>query len=105
MRGGREQKVIRSAREPWLIATSNTLSTLIAKQVMSLYRKRMQIEKEFRDIKCKRYGLGLSSSMTQTPGGMKILLLIGKLALYLLWLVGTTARTQHVQFRYQSNTT
>lgn len=101
----RSNKIARREREPWLIATSSSLTQLTAKQVMSVYRKRMQIEEAFRDIKCERYGLGLSSSLTTAAKRLEILLLLGALALLVLWMTGIAAiKTKH-HYHYQSNTT
>jgi hypothetical protein len=46
----RVNKIAKREREPWLIATSRSLSHLTAKQVISIYSKRMQIEEAFCDI-------------------------------------------------------
>ena len=101
----RSNKIARREREPWLIAASPSLKHLTARQVMSIYRKRMQIEEAFRDIKCERYGLGLSSSLTTIAKRLEILLLLGTLALLVLWMTGIAAIKQKHHYRYQSNTT
>lgn len=100
----RSNKIAQREREPWLIATSPSLEHLTAKHVMSIYRKRMQIEEAFRDIKCERYGLGLSSSLTTHAKRLEILLLLGALALLVLWMAGVAAIKQKDHYRYQSNT-
>lgn len=97
-------KITNREREPWLIATWRSLSHLTAKQVISVYRQRMQIEEGFRDLKCERYGLGFSNSLTKTAKRLEILLLLGALALVILWMTGVTAIKQKHQYRYQSNT-
>ena len=104
-RNARSNKIAKREREPWLIATSPSLNHLTAKQVMSIYRKRMQIEEAFRDIKCERYGLGLSNSLTTAAKRLEILLLLGALALLMLWMTGVAAVKQKHHYRYQSNTT
>lgn len=101
----RSNKIARREREPWLIATSPSLAHLTAKQVVSIYRKRMQIEEGFRDIKCERYGLGLSTSLTGSAKRLEILLLLGALALLILWMSGIAAIVEKHHYRYQSNTT
>ena len=100
----RSDKIAKREREPWLIATSPSLNHLTAKQVISIYRKRMQIEEGFRDIKCERYGLGLSQSLTKTAKRLEILLLLGALALIVLWMTGVSAIKQQHHYQYQSNT-
>lgn len=101
----RSKKIAQREREPWLVATSPSLSDLNAKRVISVYRQRMQIEEGFRDIKCDRYGLGLSSSLTKTPQRLEILLLLGALALIVLWMTGSSAIHHKHHYQYQSNTT
>jgi len=72
---------------------------------MQIYRQRMQIEEAFRDLKSERYGLGLAASHTRTAERLAILLFIGALALFVLWLVGKAAVQQHHHhYRYQANT-
>lgn len=99
----RFQKIEKREREPWLIAASPSLSQHTAKQIISLYSKRMQIEESFRDIKSERYGLHLSSSLTKEIRRMEILLLLGSLALMILWLMGSVAEQKDLHSRYQSN--
>jgi hypothetical protein len=88
-------------RQPWLLATS--LSSP-AKQVVALYAARMQTEEGFRDLKSARYGLSLEYSGTRQRERLQVLLLIGSLALMVLWLLGkaTELTGQHRQF--QANT-
>lgn len=90
-------------REPWLLASSSSLSTTPAAQVVAWYRLRMQIEEGLRDLKSTRYGLGFETSLTRDPERIAILLLIAALALLACWLIGlaTIARTQH--YRLQAN--
>ena len=71
-KGTRQEKIVQREREPWLIATSCSLDHLPAKRVMAIYRQRMPIEEGFRDIKCERYGLGLSSSLSTGPQRLSI---------------------------------
>ena len=72
---------------------------------MGLYRKRMQIEEAFRDLKSERYGVGLAASQTRKPHRLALLLLIGALALFVLWLVGQVAVHRNLSPQYQANTT
>lgn len=77
--------------EPWLIAVSPGLAALSAKEVIALYSGRMQIEQTFRDVKNGQWGLGLSQSQTRKHQRLAILLLLGALITYVLWLVGLAA--------------
>lgn len=47
----------RSKREPWVLGT-NLPSSYNATQILNVYKKRMQIEESFRDIKSHRFGIG-----------------------------------------------
>jgi hypothetical protein len=86
--------------EPWLLAASPSLNALDARAIVDLYGGRMQIEQSFRDVKNPRWGLGLSLSQTTRPDRLAILLLIGALAMFALWLIGlmTQARGYRVSF-------
>ena len=103
-RGWPSRRMAVRTREPWLLATSANLQAQTAHRIVTIYRTRMQIEEAFRDLKSDRVGLGFSSSQTRLAERLAILLLIGALALFLLWLVGQVAVHQHWQLRYQSNT-
>ena len=93
----------RMNREPWLLATSPSLATLRAREIVNIYAQRMQIEEAFRDLKCARYGLGFQLHLSRQPQRIAILLLIASLALLVLWLVGTAARVCGLHRRFQSN--
>jgi hypothetical protein len=105
VRAKHSQKHASREREPWLLAASPGLAGLTAKAMVAIYQTRMQVEEAFRDIKSERYGLGLSASLTKNPDRLAILLLIGALALFALWLVGSAGVKQNLHHRYQSNTT
>ena len=105
VRSSHSRKQAARAREPWLIASSPSLQACPANRIMQIYRQRMQIEEAFRDLKSERYGLGFAASQTRTPQRLAILLLIGALALFVLWLVGQAAIQQNVHRSYQANTT
>ena len=93
----------RSAQiEPWLLAASPGLASLKAKEVVALYSGRMQIEQTFRDLKNGQWGLGLSESQTRKHHRLAILLLLGALITYVLWLIGLAAARTGYQIRYGS---
>jgi hypothetical protein len=77
--------------EPWLIAVSPGLAALSPKDVVALYAGRMQIEQTFRDVKNGQWGLGLTQSQTRKHKRLAILLLLGALITYVLWLIGLAA--------------
>lgn len=64
----------------------------------------MQIEEGFRDLKSSRFGFNIRVCQTRNKRRLEILLLIGFLATYCLWLLGVEAERQKYHVRYQSNT-
>ena len=64
----------------------------------------MQIEESFRDLKNTRNGLGLRHCRSFTAERLNVALLIGALALLLLWIYGTAAKTQNLHYSFQANT-
>jgi len=88
--------------EPWLLASSTRLASLSAAQVVQLYQGRMQIEQTFRDLKNQKWGMGLSSCETRLLKRMSILILIGALLTYALWLIGLAMRQSGNDIGYGS---
>ncbi|HKQ30673.1 MAG TPA: IS4 family transposase, partial [Burkholderiales bacterium] len=74
-RSGHSRKMANREREPWLLATSVSLTSRSAAQIVALYAKRMQIEQSFRDLKSHRYGASFEYSLTRDPRRLEILLL------------------------------
>ena len=98
------KRASKSAREPWLIATSLSVkSRKDAKRIIKLYEKRMQIEEEFRDTKSHRYGFGLRYSLSKIGKRLEVLLLIATLATFVCWLVSLSAYQKKRELDYQSN--
>lgn len=104
VKGKRSKKIAKGQSEPWLLVTSLTGKQQSAQRIIGLYKKRMQIEEAFRDIKSARLGLSVSESQTRNVKRLEILLLIGLLASWVIWLVGKTAEVKKDHLRYQSNT-
>ena len=90
--------------EPWLLATSLDHTPGMTKTVMNLYRKRMQIEETFRDLKDDRWGFGLALARSRHRKRREMLLLIAALATWALWLLGLAARARRWQRHFQANT-
>lgn len=99
-----EKSFSTSYNEPWVIATSLHGGTDIADFVLGCYKKRMQIEQNFRDDKNERWGFGLRQSFTKNIERLNVLLLISYLAFLFLWLVGITAEKKKLQYDIQANT-
>ncbi len=91
-------------RDPWLIATSLPHNNGSAKRVEKMYTLRMQIEENFRDIKNGRWGLGLEYARSYRSERLDILLVIGTLGVFVLWLNGVIAKSKGWMKRYQVNT-
>lgn len=89
----------RSQREPWLLVYANSLQHLPLQKIVSLYKKRMQIELGFRDLKSPRYGCAFRFSLTRKGPRLAMLLLLLALASLLAWLQGVALvhakRTAH----------
>ena len=86
-RKGSRQAAARES-EPWLIIASPELDHLNARQLVTLYGRRMQIEMSFRDLKSHRYGQGFEDSLTRRGERIEILLLVNALAAFASWLAG-----------------
>lgn len=75
-------------REPWLIVASPGLEHLSARQLITLYSRRMQIETSFRDLKSHRYGHAFEDSLTRKGHRLAMLLLVNALTTFAIWLAG-----------------
>ena len=89
---------------PWLLVSSLGQDDASAKQVIQLYRTRMQIEEGFRDIKNQRTGFALTEARTRSPQRLANLLLVGMLATFVIWLMGRLAEKKQWHVHYQANT-
>jgi hypothetical protein len=92
----------KSAREGWVLASSLSGRSM-AKRVVKIYKKRMQIEEAFRDLKSSRYGLGFEDAYSKKIKRIEILLLIAALASFIAWLVGWIAEQNKLHYQFQSN--
>ena len=82
-------------REPWLLMASPSL-TLSARQLVTLYARRMQIELSFRDLKSHRYGQAFEDSLTRKGPRIEVLLLLSALAAFAAWLVGMACEARGI---------
>lgn len=85
----------RREREPWILIVSPGLQRNAA-QIVAIYRKRMQIEEAFRDLKSHRYGRGFEDSLTRIKQRLAVLLMIDALASFAAWIVGTKAKAEQL---------
>jgi len=79
------------------LAVSLSLRDLPVPQVVALYRRRMQIELGFRDLKSHRYGQAFEDSLTRKRERIDILLLLHALAVFAAWLAGMAAEADGYQ--------
>lgn len=86
-RHSNSRKNAQRKREPWLLMASPSLP-LSARQLVTLYARRMQIELSFRDLKSHRHGQAFEDSLTRKGARIEVLLLLSALAALAIWLVG-----------------
>lgn len=102
--GKMEKSYSRANKEPWLLATSLGGKSKKANSIIYRYRQRMRIEHEFRDTKDVQWGIGLAYSRTKDIERLQLLLLIGHLAMFVLWITGLAAEQKKMHYGYQANT-
>ncbi|WP_160116288.1 IS4 family transposase [Legionella bozemanae] len=101
-RDAMSKRYTRAHHEPWLLVTSLT-STNTAEYAVNIYRQRMQIEENFRDTKCTRYGFGLKESLSRSPQRMSILLLIAAISTFACWLAGIFTKRKGYASSFQAH--
>ncbi len=94
-RSARSRGQAKGNSEPWLLIASPSLQGFSAKQIVRLYKTRMQCEENFRDTKSIALGLGIARERYTSFLRAANLLLIAALAHFLLWLIGCLARARH----------
>lgn len=99
-----DRKYSRSARDPWLLATSLPLSSTLANRVINIYRSRMQIEEAFRDMKSQQFGLGYTINKSTKLPRVSILVMLVSLANFILVIIGLSLATSGKAKYYQANT-
>ena len=99
------KKYTKGAKDPWLLSTSLKMSRRLGKQAVAIYRTRMQIEEEFRDMKSSAFGLGFEQSQSRLLRRLTILILLATLASLILLLIGLSVIQANAHRRYQANTT
>lgn len=101
--GGEAAKARRSAKEPWMLATS--LARTSPKKVVRIYAQRMQIEETFRDAKSPRFGFAMSFARTNSAARANVIMLLAAFAHLMSVLVGLAAEHLGLQRLFQANTT
>jgi hypothetical protein len=100
----RSLKHAEGANDPWLLATNLPTHRTLSKQVVGIYRQRMQIEEGFRDMKSTRFGLGFEQNKSTTKTRLTILVLLTTLASVVLILAGMTLFVSGKTQRFKANT-
>lgn len=88
----------------WLLATSLPHSRQACSFIKRTYAKRMSIEESIRDLKSHRWGFALRYARTMHTARLEILLLVGAIATFVLWLVGLAAKRRNWVRHFQANT-
>ena len=101
-RAGADRQNAKSAREPWVLATSLTGP---APDIVQAYGLRMQIEQSFRDRKNPRHGWAMRQAATRSAERMAVLLLIASLADLSVQLEGRATVVTEMRAGFQANTT
>jgi len=91
-------------REPWLIVTSLSPEATLPEQIVAYYKKRMQLEEAFRDLKNTRNGFSLRHCRSFDMERLNIALLIAAIAMLLLWIIGVITKCKNKHHLYQANT-
>lgn len=105
-----ERKLASGNKEPWILVTNWDKKEKFAEEarfaikIASLYKKRMQIEQNFRDDKNQRFGFAWRYSRTTDIIKISILCLIAAIATLILWFIGFFAEKQSLQYDFQANT-
>lgn len=93
----------RSAKEPWVLAT-NLPENYSPTQIVNTYKKRMQIEESFRDVKSHPFGLSARYIRTVSIYRWAIAMLLAAIVQVTLWIIGVIAHHQGMQSYFQENT-
>lgn len=93
----------RSAKEPWILAT-NLPDSYSATQILNYYKKRMQIEESFRDIKSHQFGLSARYIRTSCIYRWGVQMLLAAIVQITLWVIGIIGHSKGFQRKFQANT-
>lgn len=88
-------------RSGWIIFSTIEKS---AHFIVKYYKKRMQIEQNFKDIKNQELGLGLRQNQSQTINRINMLWFLACLIIIISWWFGLMIETTNQHWRYQANT-
>lgn len=92
-----------AAKEPWILAT-NLPTQYKTTQIINFYKKRMQIEESFRDVKSHRYGLSGRYISTTCVHRWGVKMLLASIVQIVFWIIGVIGHSQNFQKVFQANT-
>lgn len=96
-------KAKRRAKEPWVLASSRSLSELSSQEIVVIYKQRMKIEESFRDTK-SHMGWRFEEMRSYLTHKIENVLIVAAVALFALTVIGSYAESQQMQKDYQANT-
>jgi Transposase DDE domain len=97
------KKQSRGYRQPWVLMSSLNGSSA-AEKVVKIYKMRMAIEENFRDVKSIEYGLSMNENKTIKYERFIVWLMLSALASMLAWIVGYVAEKNNLHYDFQANT-
>jgi len=97
----RAKHAVLTHHEPWFLATSLTLP---AKQIVEIYKARMQIELAFRDLKSHRFGWGFEDARCRSTTRVAVQIMLAAVASLVALLVGLAAEMIGMHKQFQANT-
>jgi hypothetical protein len=100
-RNARARRATQAHHEPWFLATS---SILPAKQIVTFYAARMQIELAFRDLKSHRFGWGFENALCRSTKRVAVQIMLAALASLVALMVGLAAENAGLHKQFQANT-
>ncbi len=96
-------RYLASAKEPWILAT-NLPGNYKAVMVVNFYKKRMQIEESFRDMKSHQFGLSGRYIRTTNVDRWGVKMLLAAIVQIIYWVIGIVGHQQGMQKYFQANT-
>lgn len=105
-----EKQYSKMNSEPWVLVTNlseihpHSHTQTLAQVVTEIYKKRMQIEQNFRDDKSERFGFGWRFSRTRDRNKVSVLMLLASIASLILWMMGYAAEKKNLHYHFQANT-
>lgn len=94
----------RGYREPWVIVSSLEKKDISAKCIINIYKSRMTIEENFRDVKSNVTGLSMNDNITILAERFIVWLILSALASLIAWIVGYSAEKKGLHYDFQVNT-